>query len=107
MNIPNPSGQVESAQFNSRMTTLSKVAEKAEKNTATDQELKEATQAFESLFLHYLMETMRSTVPKGDLFHGGQSEEIFTDMLDQEIAQVASKRGIGIASLLYQQLRRL
>jgi len=52
------------------------------------------------------MKAMRSTIPKNNLFHGGQREEIFTDMLDQEISKIAAKRGIGIADLLFQQLQQ-
>jgi flagellar protein FlgJ len=106
MKTPDYSGRIESAQFNSHIKKLSQIAEKAEQSAASDQELKEATQEFESLFLHHLMKTMRSTVPKGELFHGGVNEDIYADMLDQEIAKVASQRGIGLAELLYQQLRR-
>jgi flagellar protein FlgJ len=86
---------------------LSQTAKQIEKKLTADQQLREVTQEFESLFLHYLMKTMRTAAPQTDLFHGGQSEEIFTDMLDQEIAKAASKRGIGIADMLYHQLRRM
>lgn len=106
MEILNHSDQLEISRFNSRTKKLTQLAQKAEKNSASDQELRAVTQEFESLFLHQLMKSMRATVPQGDLFHGGQSETIFTDMLDQEIAKLASKRGIGIADALYQQLRR-
>ncbi|MCZ6679632.1 MAG: rod-binding protein [Candidatus Poribacteria bacterium] len=105
MKIPMNATKAAFLQSNSRMKKLSQTAEKMGRNSGSDTELRKATQEFESLFLHYLMKSMRSTVPKNDLFHGGQAEEIFTDMLDQAIAETASKRGIGIADLLYQQLR--
>ena len=106
MKIPSHSGQLEISRFNRHMKKLSQVAQKAEKNSISDSQLREATREFESMFLHQLMKAMRATVPQGDLFHGGQSGKIYTDMLDQEIAKVASKRGVGMANLLYQQLRR-
>lgn len=106
MRIPINSEKAALLQFDNRVKRLSQTAENMEKNSASDQELRKTTQEFESLFLHHLLKTMRTTVPKGDLFHGGQSEEIFTDMLDQEIAKATSKRGIGIADVLYHQLRR-
>ena len=49
---------------------------------------------------------MRSAVPKSDFLDGGNAENIFTDMLDQEIGKITSKRGIGIADMVYEQLRR-
>ena len=106
MRMPVSSENTRLLQFNSRVNKLSHTAEAVEKNSASDQELRKTTQEFESLFLHTLMKTMRTTVPKNSPFHGGLSEEIYTDMLDQEIAKAASKRGTGIANLLYQQLRR-
>ncbi len=106
MKIPINLEGIALAQLSNRATQLSQTAKKVEKNTASDQELREATQEFESLFLHQLMKAMRSTIPKNNLFHGGQREEIFTDMLDQEISKIAAKRGIGIADLLFQQLQQ-
>ena len=41
-----------------------------------------------------------------DFLDGGNAENIFTDMLDQEIGKITSKRGIGIADMIYEQLRR-
>ena len=81
--------------------------EKVEKNTDQaqkpfDKELKSVAQEFESLFTHH----MRSAVPKSDFLDGGNAENIFTDMLDQEIGKITSKRGIGIADMVYEQLRR-
>ena len=106
MKIPTNLEGIARVQLSSQATRLSQPARKVEKNMASDQELREATQEFESLFLHQLMKAMRSTIPKNNLFHGGQSEEIFTDMLDQEISKIASKRGIGIADLLFEQLQQ-
>jgi Rod binding domain-containing protein len=49
---------------------------------------------------------MRAAIPKSEFFNGGSGEEIFTDLLDQEISKVVSKRGIGIADVLYQRLTK-
>jgi len=106
MNTSNDIKHAKLLQFDSQVKKLSQTATQAERTQPTDQELREVTQEFEALFLHYLMKTMRTTVPQNDLVHGGQSQEIYTDMLDSEIAKAASKRGIGIGEMLYQQLRR-
>ena len=85
--------------------------EKVEKNTDQaqkpfDRELKSVAHEFESLFTHHMLKQMRSAVPKSDFLDGGNAENIFTDMLDQEIGKITSKRGIGIADMVYEQLRR-
>ena len=105
MDISTQLEKVSILRFNSRIQNLSETAERLKTNPAADQKLKETTQEFASLLIHYMMKAMRATVPKDGLLRAGQTEAIFADMLDQEIAKAASQRGIGIADLLYQQLR--
>lgn len=70
--------------------------------------LKEACKEFESLFTYELLKSMRKTVDKCDLFHGGQGEEIYESLLDQELSKNLSGYGSNsISGLLYQQLKRL
>lgn len=67
--------------------------------------IKKAAQEFESLFVHQLFKSMRATIPKGGLTDAGFGGEVFTDMLDQEYAQTASRTGqIGMADLIAGQL---
>jgi len=67
--------------------------------------LREATQQFESLFISQLMKSMRDTVPQSHLMSAGGGQQLFREMLDQELAgQVAHSGGIGIGEMLYQQL---
>jgi len=67
--------------------------------------LQKACSAFESLFIHYMLKEMRSTVNKSGLIDGGQAEEIYTSMLDSRMAEDISERGgIGLARILMQQL---
>ena len=60
------------------------------------QELDEIARAFESVFLNMLMRSMRETVGKSKMFHGGRGEEIFTGLFDVEITGKASKQGMGL-----------
>lgn len=56
---------------------------------------------FESFFIHYLFKVMREAVPKGGLLGDGQEEELYTSMLDQELAKRMSDRGgLGLAELI-------
>jgi len=77
--------------------------------TTEQKDLLKAAQDFESFFLYMLLKEMRKTVNESPLFHGGRAEEIFRDMLDEELSKDMAKtsgKGIGIASILYEQLSR-
>ena len=74
-----------------------------------DEKLREACQEFESFFLYLMMKEMRKTVPEQKLIHGGRAEEIFRDMMDEELAKEMSKSpsaGFGLGQMLYEQLTR-
>lgn len=73
---------------------------------AADSKLRKACEDFEALFTYQLLRSMRRTVEKSDLFHGGAGEEIYESMLDQELSKsTAGKAKGGLADLLYEQLR--
>ena len=70
-----------------------------------DKKLEKACRDFESLFVNYLMQKMRETIPENSLFGGGQAEQIYTGMLDNEVAKsVSQQRGIGLAAVMYAQM---
>jgi Rod binding domain-containing protein len=67
--------------------------------------LREACSEFEALFINLLLKELRATVGKSGLMDGGQAEEIYTGMMDTEMARdLAAKGGIGLADILYRQL---
>jgi Rod binding domain-containing protein len=65
-------------------------------------ELRKIASDFESLFSQMLMSSMRKTVQKSPLFHGGRGEEIFSELLDTNYAKSISSRGkgLGIADMI-------
>ncbi|MDY6791202.1 MAG: rod-binding protein [Thermodesulfobacteriota bacterium] len=72
-----------------------------------DAELKDTCCELESLFINYLLQEMRQTIDKSGFISGGRAEEIYTSMLDTHMAkQFAQKGGIGISSILMQQLKQ-
>lgn len=72
-----------------------------------DQKLMEACRELEAVFLNILAKEMRKTVPDGGGIKKSQAEELFTGMLDETLAQEASKGGAsGLADLLYLQLKQ-
>lgn len=68
------------------------------------QKLKEACIQFESIMLQTLYKQMKATIPKGGLFEESNARSIFQDMLDEELMHACSKRGVGIADMMYRQL---
>jgi len=72
-----------------------------------NKELRKACKEFEAIFTYQLLKSMRNTIEKCDLFHSGQSEEIYESLLDQEYAKLMARSdNNGIAEMLYQQLSR-
>ncbi len=66
--------------------------------------LRQATRKFEAVFIQEMLKAMRDTVPEGGLLDAGRSEEVFTSLLDQHIAEVAATRSSGsLADALYRQ----
>ncbi len=80
---------------------------KAEKTTRSEEDrLKEACQGFEAIFVHQMLKSMRNATMDGGLIKKSNAEKIFTDMLDQETAEIQAKNSInGIADMLFAQLK--
>jgi flagellar protein FlgJ len=71
-----------------------------------DASLRKACKDFESVFTHELLKSMRRTVEKCDLFHGGQGEEVYESLLDMELSKSMADTGPNsIAVQLYEQLK--
>jgi len=72
-----------------------------------DPKLKKACQDFETIFLHHMIKTMRSSIPEGGLIEAGAGEKVFRDMLDETWANRLSERGgVGIARMLYEDMKK-
>lgn len=74
--------------------------------TKTDKEkLSILAREFESIFTNQMLKTMRSTISKNDLINGGPAEEMFTSMLDEEMArEMAFSQNSGLSKALEEQL---
>ncbi len=67
--------------------------------------LKRASEDFQSLFLSYLLKTMRQTVPESKLFGKGFGGEVFTEMFDTKIAEhLSGSAGMTLDNILFNQL---
>lgn len=71
-----------------------------------DEKLKKACRDFESIFLYYVLKTMRKSIPKGGYLEGGVGQGIFQEMMDEKLAEKISRTGrMGIWEMLYRDLR--
>jgi flagellar protein FlgJ len=72
-----------------------------------EKKLMDACVEAESLFVGQMLKQMRQTVHKGEMLHGGQTEEIFEDMLyDQYALNMSKSCNLGIAKQMYDQLSK-
>ncbi len=70
-----------------------------------EQALKAASIQFEAVFLQTLFKSMRDATTQDGLLDSEQTR-MYTSMLDQQMAQSLSVRGIGLADVMLRQLRR-
>lgn len=72
-----------------------------------DGQLKDAAKMYENHFLNQMVKAMRSTIPREDgLIKQNMAEKIFTEQLDNQYVQGwTDKGGVGLADLIYNQIR--
>jgi flagellar protein FlgJ len=67
--------------------------------------MKQASKQFEVMFMQMVLKSMREATPSEGMF-GSQQEKMYTSMLDQQLAQNLSGRGLGLAEAMFAQLNR-
>jgi len=70
---------------------------------------RKVAEEFESLFISYMLRSMRNTVERGDddFIPESMGEKIYTDMLDGEYAKIIASNGsLGLADLIYKEIER-
>ena len=88
---------------NSEIKSLS--SETPEAANAKAGKIKQLANEFESIFLEIVLKSMRETVGKSELVNGGNAEDIYRSMLDQEYAKnMAGMRQTGIGDAIEKQL---
>jgi len=71
------------------------------------EQLKKVSEQFESVFIHMMIKSMRTTVTDGGLTEKSHARGIYEGMYDQEMAnKMASGRTMGVANMLYKQLEK-
>ena len=67
--------------------------------------MKQASKQFEVMFLQMMLKSMREATPSEGMFSSSQ-EKTYTSMLDQQLSQSLSGRGLGLAEAMFSQLSR-
>ena len=98
-------GSISSQMDNNRLTQLSNLS--APGKNKTNEEIKSLAHQFESIFVHQLLKSMRSTVQKSGLFDS-HATQMYESLYDEEMAKLMTeKRSIGLADIVYKDLIRL
>ena len=75
------------------------------RSASQESKIKSACMEMESMFIQNMFKEMRASIPKGGLTSGGKAEEMFTEMLDAELARnLSASGGIGLSSMVQRQL---
>lgn len=70
--------------------------------------LREAALEFEAFFLSQFLNSMSAGLEADSMFGGGEAEQMFRTMLNEEYARSMSRNnGIGIADAVYRELLAL
>ena len=89
----------------SRLSQLSDLASPG--TSKTNKQLKSLSKQFESIFVHQLLKSMRSTVQNSGLFDR-HATNMYESLHDEEIAKLMTEqKGIGLADVIYRDLARL
>jgi flagellar protein FlgJ len=78
---------------------------RAQAKQSPEAALKATAKQFEAVFLGMMLKSMRQATPQDGVLDNEQTK-MFTDMLDQQMAQNMANRGIGLADMIYKQLSR-
>jgi len=72
---------------------------------ATMEQIDEAAQDFESVFLSQMLEHMFDGIKPDDNFGGGESEEIYKSMMIEQYGKIMSRAGgIGVADYVKKEM---
>ena len=86
---------------------MQEAADLAPSKKQDETNLKDACQQFESLFLTQMLKEMKKSIPKAD-GEGNKEKDTYEDMMYEEVAKsMASSGGVGMANILYQQMKEL
>jgi len=97
--------------INGRLNAEGNVIDKTQRGESKGggKSLKGVAADFESIFIYYMLQTLRKTVPKGGLFsQETSSKDTYNMMFDQKLAEDLALKGggMGLQKMLLYQLDR-
>jgi flagellar protein FlgJ len=78
---------------------------RSDAGASPEKSIKGAARQFETLFVNMLLKSMRDAAPQDGPLDSDQTR-MYTGMLDQQLAQAMSARGIGLADVMVKQLSK-
>ena len=78
---------------------------KAQAANSPQQSLPIVAKQFDAIFLQMMLKSMREATPQDGVLDSSESKQ-FTSMLDQQLSQQMSSKGVGVADALITQLSR-
>jgi len=76
-----------------------------EPSQTVGKDIREVASEFESIFIYYMLKTMRESVIKAGLFGNSRGEEIYKSMLDEELSRIIAKGGgIGLKDIIVKEM---
>lgn len=73
--------------------------------TSFERKARETAESFEAVFLSQILKSMSIGLKSDGPFGGGHSEEIFQDVMNEEIAkQIARNGGVGLSDAVYREI---
>ncbi len=107
--LPDPSNtaaMARNSEWVQKELEMRRLQEQLSKGRDKNQELREATKGFESIFIAKLWQQMRATVPNEGYLHS-KEEEMYLSMFDKDMAEkMADAGGIGLGEMLYRHLKK-
>jgi len=94
--------------FAARMEQVKNQTDRLKTDVLKEEQLKEACQGFESIFLNTVLKSMRDTLPGEALLDGSHGMDIYQSMHDQYLAEELSRNqfAMGIKEFLYDELKK-
>lgn len=76
-----------------------------EPKTAREISARHAADEFEAIFISQMLKNMSVGIETDGPFGGGQSEEIYRDLMNEELGKtMTSKGGVGLSDAIYREM---
>lgn len=74
-------------------------------STPFEKKARDTAESFEAVFLSQILKSMSIGMKSDGPFGGGHSEEIFQDMMSEQMAtQISKNGGIGLSDSIYREI---